>query len=78
MIRFIEVEIAGLVSLGPVDKSAMESYLCKSGRCCKGLLEPIELSAAERCPTSIFDCSLAEYVHGCFDQGAVIHHVVGR
>lgn len=29
MIRFIEVEIAGLVSLGPVDKSAVESYLCK-------------------------------------------------
>ena len=29
MIGFIEVEIAGLVSLGPVDKSAMESYLCK-------------------------------------------------
>lgn len=31
IIRFTEVEIAfSLVSLGPVDKSTMESYLCKS------------------------------------------------
>ena len=30
MIRFIEVDgVLSLVSLGPVDKSAMESYLCK-------------------------------------------------
>ena len=85
MIRFIEVDgVLSLVSLGPVDKSAMESYLCKRAdvrdvvKVVKVLLEPIELCAAETCPTSIFDCSLAEYVQDCFDQRAVIHHVVRR